>query len=238
MRPDFLVHWTGKDLGLDPTTLTDADRNLYIDRLAATLIDGLWMTKPSERIEGNAGAYIQYESPMTCFTEIRLSQTQSHSRRYGLLGIGVTRRFVLDRLGGPVHYVRNHSTECVIGNAQEILNVLKSLDRPEIVEYFSVNSAFIKNMSDLNQDDFTYLNEQEWRIVHTYKQVTAGKLVDTGVPHPPFRIPLQSSDVRLIVFPDGKTRMKARSDSRLGAWLQASAPAGPILLTIQECEHF
>lgn len=238
MRTDFLIHWTGKNIALDPGTLTDADRNRYMDQLVSILVDGLWMTKPPETINGSAGAWLRYDAHMTCFTEIRLSQAQLHSGRYGLLGIGVTRRFVLDRLGGPVHYVRNHSTECVIGNAQVIHNALKGLDRPEIVEYFGVNSAFIKNMSDRDQDNFTYLNEQEWRIVHTHKQETAGAIVATAIPLPAFRIPLQPCDVRIVVFPDEKTRMKARSDSRFVKWLQASSPASPILLTIQECEHF
>ena len=117
MRTDFLVHWIGKDIVLDPLALTDADRSAYVDRLAGIVADGLWMTTPRERIEGNNGAWIEYTIPMTCFTEIRLSEAQSHSRQYGLLGMGVTRQFVLDRFGGPVHYVRHHASECVIGNA-------------------------------------------------------------------------------------------------------------------------
>ena len=32
-----------------------------------------------------------------------------------ILGVGVTRRFVLDRLGGPVHYVRSRGTREIHG---------------------------------------------------------------------------------------------------------------------------
>lgn len=110
MRTDFLVHWTGKDICLDSQALSDEHRARYVDRLADILGKGFWMTKPDEKIYGNKNVYIEYSAPMTCFTEIRLSQAKLHAQRYGLLGVGVTRRFVLDRLGGPVHYVRNHPT--------------------------------------------------------------------------------------------------------------------------------
>lgn len=238
MRSDFLVHWTGKDIAPDPSTLGDAHRADYVGRLASILADGFWMTKPNERIEGRNGAWIEYQAPMTCFTEVRLSQALSHAKRYGLLGIGVSRRFVLDRFGGPVHYVRNHKDECVIANVQELLNVLQELGRPKLLEYFAVNSSFIKNMSDPNKDNFTYLNEQEWRIVHTHPQEKARNLVPTGVPQPPYRIPVRSGDVRIVVFPDDQTRTKARSDPRLNAWFQDPSTSNAILLTLQECGHF
>jgi len=196
------------------------------------------MTVPNERLVGKNEAWIEYQAPMTCFTEVHLSQALFHAKRYGLLGICVSRRFVLDRFGGPVHYVRNHKDECVIGNAQEILNVLKELGRPALLEYFGVNSAFIKSMSDANKDNFTYLDEQEWRIVHTHLQQEAGQIVLTDAPQPRFRIPIHPGDVRIVVFPDDETRTMAKCDSKLDAWLHAPANANTILLTLQECGHF
>lgn len=239
MRSDFLIHWTGKDIALDPSAITAAKRSAYVDRLAGILTDGLWMTKPKERLKGSDGAIVKYSTPLTCFTEIRLSQAQSHSGRYGLLGIGVTRQFVLERFGGPVHYVRNHASECVVGNVHKILTALRNNHcPPEVVNYFEVNTSFIKNMSNPKKDDFIYLDEQEWRIVQTSAQTKAGKLVKTGLPQPEYRIPVERNDVRIIVFPDEQTRIKARSDSRLHGWFQDSARPSTILLTMQECEHF
>lgn len=236
MRPNFLIHWTGKDIAVD--ALTTAHRSAYVDRLADILTHGLWMTQPVERIEGKAGSWIEYTTPLTCFTEIRLSQARLHSHQYGLLGIGVTRQFVLDRFGGPVHYVRNHASECIIGNVQAIRAALNDLGRQDLLDSFAVNTCYIKKMSEINQDDFTYLNEQEWRIVHTHAQTTAGRLVQTGGRRPEYRIPVQLGDIRIIVFPDEQTRAVARTDTRLYAWFQAPAPSGAILLTVQECEHF
>lgn len=238
MRSDFLIHWTGKDIALDRSTLQDTDRADYIARLASILANGFWMTIFDERIQGNNGSWIKYETPMTCFTEVRLSQTRSHATQYGLMGIGVLRQFVLDRRGGPVHYVRNHENECVVGNVQEILRVLKGLDQPELVEYFGVNSSFIKGMSDANKDNFKYLNEQEWRIVHTHSQEEARNIVATDDSQPPYRIPVRPGDVRIVVFPDDQTRTKARSDPSLNAWFQDPSTSNVILLTIKECGYF
>ena len=240
MRSKFLIHWTRKDTAQDRSTLRDTDRADYISQLASILANGFWMTKPHERIQGSNGAWIEYEAPMTCFTEVRLSQTLSHAEQYGRLGIGVSRQFVLDRRGGPVHYVRNHENECVVGNVQEVLRVLKSLDppQPKLVEYFAVNTSFIKSMSDANEDNFKYLNEQEWRIVHTYSQEEARNIVATDDPLRPYRIPVRPGDVRIVVFPDDQTRTMARSDPSLNAWFQDPSTSNVILLTIEECGHF
>lgn len=240
MRSDFLIHWTGKDIAPGLSTLGETHRADYIARLASILANGFWMTILDEEIKGNNRAWIKYETPMTCFTEVRLSQTLSHAEQYGRLGIGVSRQFVLDRRGGPVHYVRNHENECVVGNVQEILRVLKGLDppRPEVVEYLGVNSSFIKGMSDANKDNFKYLEEQEWRIVHTHSQEKTRNIVATDDPPPPYRIPVRPGDVRIVVFPDDQTRTKARSDLRLSAWFQDPSTSNVILLTVKECGHF
>jgi len=126
--------------------LTEDNRKSYVCHLASILSDGFWLNIPKEQIEGNNKSWIEYKAPMICFTEIRLSNARLHSERYGLLGIGVTRRFVLDRFGGPVHYMRNNRDECIIGNVHEIREYLDQHD-PQIAKYFAVNCAFLKSMS-------------------------------------------------------------------------------------------
>jgi hypothetical protein len=106
MRSALLTHWTGKDIQTEARLLDANSRARYVTRLRDTLRSGLWMTVPSETLVGHAGASaparIQYHTPMTCFTELRLSQSQPHHIRYGLLGLVVDRMFVLQRSGGPV----------------------------------------------------------------------------------------------------------------------------------------
>jgi len=107
-----------------------------VKRLADIISKGFWMTKPPEKIHGANGSHVEYHSPMTCFTEVRLSDTELHTQRYGLLGIAVNRHFVLERFGGPVHYVRNHCTESTIGNVQAILDPIKALPDPNLATLF------------------------------------------------------------------------------------------------------
>jgi hypothetical protein len=235
MRSDFLVHWTGKDIGTDPQDT--AKRAAYLDRLVSILTDGFWMTVPTERMEGFGPSFIEYHAHMTCFTEIRLSQASTHSKRYGRLGIGVDRRFVLDRFGGPVHYVRNHPTECVIGNAQDLNIAITASGDARLKAVFAIKCAFLKAMSNVNADDFEYLEENEWRIVETDTQVQQGRIVLTGLARPQFRVPIAPNDLRLIVFPDDATRTSALSDPRITSLLGRTAHR-PILLTTDECRHF
>jgi hypothetical protein len=103
----LLTHWTGKDIQSDPAKLTAADRVKYIERLVGIFESGFWMTVPYEEIacwsKAPHGSFVTYEAPMTCFTELRLSSAGEHSKKYGALGLVVTRRWILDRWGSPVH---------------------------------------------------------------------------------------------------------------------------------------
>src|SRR5260221_14510840 len=122
MRSSLLVHWTGKDICTNRNDLSDSHRRDYVERARSILQDGFWVTRPKEQLIGSspgsdASSSCDYVIDVSCFTEVRLSQAELHSQRYGLLGIGVERKFVLDRRGGPVHYVRNASCETVVGNS-------------------------------------------------------------------------------------------------------------------------
>ena len=49
-----------------------------------------------------------------CFTEIRLSQAQTHAERYGKLGIGFTRDFIMNKGGRPVIYIPFKARQMVV----------------------------------------------------------------------------------------------------------------------------
>jgi hypothetical protein len=239
VRSNFLVHWTGKDICADRQSVDNTIRLQYLDRLRAILLDGFWMTIPPERIIGNGGRWIEYTAPLTCFTEVRLSQAEAHSGRYGLLGVAVDRKFVLDRYGGPVHYVRNGQDEAIVGNVQVMLDEINRLTAGnsssagvDLVNLFAMGASFLKAMSDPNSDNFKYIEEHEWRIVHTHHQQQRGRLSATGASRPTHKIPISVNDLKLIVFPDDDTRSMARNDRTLQPFLACP------LLTIEECLNF
>jgi hypothetical protein len=243
VRSSLLVYWTGKDIHLDLKTMSDVNRRDYVERLRDILTNGFWMNAPPEKIDGwasvpgSAGISVWYETPMTCFTEVRLSQAELHSQRYGLLGIGVERKFVLDRRGGPVHYVRNSPREAVVGNAYAVGLYCRQLAAREWA-YLKQNIGFMKPMSNRGSDDFAYLDEHEWRIIHTPEIETEKLIHATGLEKPKYRIPVQPGDVRLIVFPDAATRYLAFDDAEIQKFFQGWRRKLPVWLTIDECMDF
>lgn len=224
LRSDFLINWTGaKDIEkeykegkckvLNDKSLSDKQREekyevlnderrrKYVCRLRSTLIEGLWMTCPDERING-FNAYIETAEysgyPITCFTEIKLSDTYEHTKRYGCLGFGFGRKFVIERCGAPVQYVSGTEDDAIVGNIATALELLKQLPKTSLRftdgEFLSklksgieINARFIKNISDCTSPhDFKFLDEAEWRIVYTDRKTREEKLVATGKKNPKF----------------------------------------------------
>lgn len=236
IRSNFLVHWTGKDIQTDINALSNEQRKEYIHRLIDILKNGLWMTIPSEVIIGKGGSNIIYFGPMTCFTEVRLSQASNHAEKYGLLGIGVNRQFVLERNGGPVHYVRNHNDDEFILNVTKIMEIIEPYSSiSDTKNRMAFNISFLKMMSKINTDDFSFLDENEWRIVHSgYQEEVTKRIIKTSEKEPEYRIPLTPMDVRVIVFPDNKTLSLANKEKVLINWMK-DANEPPTLITLREC---
>lgn len=120
LRSNFLIHWTGKDINRYYDTLNDLQCEEYVERLRSTIFSsdpdkypkgkGLWVTKKKEILYSHL-----YDSPQfsynhvatISFTENKLSRTREHTERYGCLGFGFDREFVLKYQGGPVLYVES-----------------------------------------------------------------------------------------------------------------------------------
>ncbi len=245
MRSDFLVHWTGKDFfktapPKDLGAIGPGVQQQFVDRLASILTEGFWMTTPTEAFRGAGTAKVKYAVPVVCFTEVRLSQAYEHSQRYGLLGVVVNRKFVLDRYGGPVFYVRNHEDERIVARMADVWEGIQGPPtgpRYDPKEAFNFVVSFIKNMSSEGGDDFLFLDEHEWRIVATGELERDRQIVATGHTRPPYKVPLRPSDVKMIVFPNGATRAMAIQDRRIGDFFQM-LPVLPSLLTVDDCRQF
>jgi len=246
-RSKYLVHWAGKEIQTRIDELNEKQRKDYAKRLFSILHEGFWMTTPKEIVHGHGGSRVRYKAPMTCFTEIKLSAAKDHALQYGQLGIGVVRQFVLDRLGSPVHYVRNRHDEAIVGNINQLLKFVGTKEAQGQIspeehprDGLAVIAAFLKPMSTEGEgktEDFVFLDEQEWRIVHTYQIQQQGLIVETGEPEPKYRIPLKPTDVKFIVFPDDETRFVSYQDSRFEKWSKL-LKVPPTMLTLEECGHF
>ena len=108
-----------------------------------------------------------------CFTELKLSLSRRHARRYGRLGIGVKRSFLFDRDGRPISYFSNRTekkdrflTLCgtELSN-KDMLLFFKPMHRDEIVD---------------GRKNRTYdlYSESEWRIIYSRQLEDEGLVVD------------------------------------------------------------
>lgn len=241
MRSDFLVHWTGGadiNAGIeDPALLSSAQVTSYLDRLASILSTGFWLSRPIEKVLGRGGAHVGFTTPTTCFTEIKLSQAQQHAKRYGFLGVAVERRFVLERFGGPVHYLRNHPHEKFVESYAQIGLHLQnpSASTQEVFDAMSYCASFLKAMSTHGTDDFSLLDEHEWRIVFTPELLTDGRAMKISPDK--YSIPISVDEVKLIIFPNDSVRALWSGRNEHAAFVKDRLQL-PVYLTLKECAQF
>jgi hypothetical protein len=104
-----LFHWLGEhiDKKMERKKLTDELRKEYLDCLRGALKNGLWVKTPRNPDCLGDGSLIKVSRPITCFTEWSLGQSLPHTDCYGRLGLGFPKRFVCDRGGHPVMYMKD-----------------------------------------------------------------------------------------------------------------------------------
>jgi hypothetical protein len=244
----FLVHWTGKSIATT-VPLSDHEAHLYTERLKKILTEGLYVRCPTEeeakreRAFGNTwGQHHSFDVCFArlCFTEIRLSQARAHAQRYGLLGIGFDREFVMARNGNPVFYIQNgvhgvaaemfarmrgYLVERLQGGDQEAKGQIRQLE---------VLMGFTRTMNEQDRPDLKYYDEMEWRILHSDGGERAGhfKRIDNVL----WLMPFKPSDVTLIVFPTPQVKQLALRDCQLQEIF--GQEHSPMLLTLDDCAYF
>jgi hypothetical protein len=108
----LLFHWTGKTGGRANKPQTRQDRMKYLDILASILDKGLRFSKPGqEHTEWIEKDLVEAKHQMLCFSEWGMTESAAHSGRYGYMGLGFTRRFVINKGGRPVIYVNNTKSD-------------------------------------------------------------------------------------------------------------------------------
>ena len=116
-----LYHWVGRHIDYtDPDdedsrvkSLCDEQREHYLSDLRNILDSkmGLWMKKTRVPDQIGSGNLVRVRQPLLCFTEWSLSDSQPHAYKYGRLGLGFPRKFVLGLGGQPVSYIAASQNE-------------------------------------------------------------------------------------------------------------------------------
>lgn len=143
----FLVHWTGKDIADQPE---DIRTQRYIERLKDYYQNGLYLKRTTEDV---IRRWKIKNIVRLCFTEIRLSQAQVHADRYGKLGVGLSRDFILNEGGRPVIYIPFEAEESLLedslGEAFEKSEKLEEIHRP-----LKWVLAFVKRMTNGHDEEY------------------------------------------------------------------------------------
>lgn len=173
VHSDFLIYWTGRDIMKRHGSLSPNERNYssevvgeFISRLESILKYGLWMRKHegTDHIKVNGKEFPKPNVARLCFTELKLSDSLLHAHKFGPLGIGFKRFFVINRLGSPVYYVPDTQGTGVYPFFPPYSDWYNS-DAPD--ELFS----FFKNMSQTRNDQgyikYDLYEESEWRIIYS-----------------------------------------------------------------------
>jgi hypothetical protein len=182
----FIIHWTGKDIDReydkpwwesDKSKTTRDCTEAYIGRLRNILKHGLWMTE--ELIKEERKAILPFENnnisippiARVCFTELKLSDSRKHARKYGRLGIGVKRPFIFERFGRPlIYYHRKYINKDIF--LIEYANKVKD-ENPRLLNFF-------KSMNSKDKPPtFDWYAESEWRIIFYEELLKEEKSIST-----------------------------------------------------------
>lgn len=267
-RSSLLLHWTGRNIErpgeqFNPSQprapldlrqpLEPTHREAYVERLASILTGGMWLSRFTETVvytpAPNALHGYTWHVRAACFTEVRLTQAHDHASLYGRVALGFTRRWVLDRFGGPVHYVRSSpGADPITANFAALVKAavirverarksgVTDQEAEQEMQRLIELQYFVKKMSYPSpiHEDFALLQEHEWRIALIDRLKATGFITegdDRAV------LNIRPEDVRLIVFPDAETQEIALARADLRPFLRRD-PTPPIMMTIEDTEQF
>lgn len=233
LHRQLLFHWT-KPLGSNknsknifPAPKTSAERSAYVDHLGEILKTGLeFRTPPPHHAEHIVKGKIEAKLPMLCFSEWSVSGGLAQASRYGQLGLGFTRKYIMEMGGRQVVYLPNKPNDpfyralvALLENAKTvkslkdqvtlITSLLKTYNpssEPKAkVEKEQKKGGVAKKTSTKNDDRhlgvdfgglFKNLEDKEWRILQE------NHLNPKSVAN---RILCEPGSLAMIVLPDHKT---------------------------------
>jgi hypothetical protein len=230
IHSDFLIHWTGRDIDSecdpkwfqsDRSTTSEIATEKYFKRLVDILQYGIWMSSEKDSTLRINDSQIEIPpTPISCFTELKLSESRLHARSYGRLGIGFKRPFLFNRFGRPVIYYGYHKND--------IKDIFLQQACAELSDKRSLN--FFKPMNSSSKLVYDFFRESEWRIIYLEELKKNGFIIDPRDPKNKkeynyfkqltskeqdkleFLLPLDKW-FSMIIYPSHDVRNKVQNDS-------------------------
>lgn len=252
---DFLVYWTGRDIMKKHGDIPVSEGNYppvvvsdFIKRLQDILEYGLWMRRHEDvdYINVNKCRFPKPGVARLCFTELKISDSLLHANKFGSLGIGFKRFFVINRMGSPVYYVPDTQSTGIHPFFPPFSNFYNPNDPHEFFSFF-------KNMSqDRNSQGYIKYDlyeESEWRIiyseqikskmpVHKQKYFIDPKDPDVGKYHefyktivtlekPDYLVPVDEW-LALIIYPNLQIKNESFKDKKIRDLLRQLKSSGTV----------
>lgn len=155
VHKQLLIHWTpggepreyAKSEDYSLTKLLLSQRQGYIAKLKSILQNGLFLSEPSGKHcdvihrERDNSLVIRTSRPHLCFTELDPVSCISHARRYGLLGLGFTKKSIVRAGGSPLIYLSNSQNNFLRKALVRLIKNSKGRGLEEDITYFE---SFLK----------------------------------------------------------------------------------------------
>jgi len=224
----ILVHWTGKDIKDKPD---DVKSQEYVRRIKDCYQKGLLLKRTSENV---LRRLLIKNLLRLCFTEIKLSQTTEHAEKYGNLGIGFSRDFILNEGGRPVIYIPYEAESLLLENSlKQAYEKSKGID--DVHSPLKWVIAHVKRMKDKRMDGAFENNfdEMEWRLVFDEKSI--GERLSKDKKEGEYWFTFPASEIKIVIFPDEETKIMAYDDKTLKETFSKHLPT---LVTLEDCADF
>jgi hypothetical protein len=223
----LLFHWTGPR----PVRAlkNHNDRLEYLKLLVSILDAGLRYSVPesqhTEWIEKNE---IRATHPMLCFSEWGVSESNAHSGRYGSMGLGFTRRFVMSKGGRPVVYVPNSQSDPFRNALVEVIQAVRegSKINSRLHRHTDLLASYLKSYNFKRatvkkppNDEGTAKSIRKWEASypddHLLRLDFGGlfanledrewRIIPKKIETQPQHLAFKTGDLAMIVFPDHQT---------------------------------
>jgi hypothetical protein len=237
----LLFHWTGP---LEvPVIKTPSDRSAYLELLASILGKGLRYSTPGEDdTEWIEKDEIRATRPMLCFSEWGVAESNSHSGRYGFMGLGFTRRFVMRSGGRPVVYVPNTRSDPFRKALVEVIRSARQAGAtdPKLRRHADLLASYLKayhfhrvpakSSGDGPRAEKVRRSEVRSRPEDDHLRLDFGgifanledrewRIVAKSAPAVPEHLSFAPGELAMIVFPDHQTLGHAMRHPGIVKWL-------------------
>jgi hypothetical protein len=209
---------------------TKPERDKFIEHLSLILTTGLRFGIPKCNHVEQITPAIQTKHNILCFSEWNVGSSSEHARRYGHIGLGFTRKYIMSQNGRPVIYI-NHKQSDLIRKA--MIKLLESSTKDgTLLDHAQVVASLLKIYKDPRKprgsggeikarregrtpdEDRTFaldfgtghgnLEDREWRILDFNTQDVTPRI-----------LPCEPGKLAMIVMPDHKTLSLALQHDRI-----------------------